>query len=454
MGLFRSVLHPKEAKAGGSSRPSSLRSNSSGNEVSSSKSVHTIPAQHTPHTPPRFQYNQEDGTHTHYIKYAPGNRLVTSLHGIAGFLQRESGKAFNRLPLRAVAASDKNGKTTPTETPRSSDTCLSDKWGTCQEVIGRGAFGIVRIAHKTDPSGGKGERLYAVKEFRKKGSESNKQYVKRLTSEFCIASSLHHRNIVETLDLLPLSESSSAYCEVMEYCNGSDLFNLICDYASNGLEVPEANCFFKQMVRGVAYMHSLGIAHRDLKPENLLLTVDGCLKISDFGGAECFRPAHQPDVLHYCKGVCGSEPYISPEEYGSQEYDPRLVDVWSCAIVYMAMRTGNHLWQVARKGDDDNYDRYLKFRRLVEEERENAIRERREKYLNQQPNEKEAGIQKARDAIRKRAKECGIDIFEGLEFGAKKLIYRMLDPNPQKRIQINQVMENDWFSRVYCCKSA
>ncbi|OAD67353.1 hypothetical protein PHYBLDRAFT_13563, partial [Phycomyces blakesleeanus NRRL 1555(-)] len=243
-----------------------------------------------------------------------------------------------------------------------SSSCLAQKWGTCHEVIGKGAFGIVRVAHKTDPSspGGKNEQLYAVKEFRKRSSETTKDYVKRLTSEFCISSSLHQRNVIETLDLVPLSETSLVYCQVMEYCGGGDLFNLIYD-TSHGLETAETYCFFKQLVRGIQYIHSMGIAHRDIKPENLILTSTGCLKITDFGNAECFRATtlkndeqgeHECTVYYYSKGLCGSEPYIAPEEFEKKEYDPRCVDVWSAAVTFMAMKTSNHMWNMAKKDDE------------------------------------------------------------------------------------------------------
>lgn len=296
-----------------------------------------------------------------------------------------------------------------------------------------------------------------MQEFRKKGSESTKQYVKRLTSEFCISSVLHHPNVIETLDLLPLNESSPVYCQVMEYCDAGDMFDLICNFAHNGLQPPEANCFFKQLMRGVRYMHSVGVAHRDLKPENLLLTTNGTLKISDFGGADCFQPS--PDVAFMnSRGVCGSEPYIAPEMYTDKDYDPRLADIWSCGVIYMAMRTGNHLWQVAKKGEDDYFDRYLKFRRLVEEERENSRRERLAMAKNQSPSspqaekDREAAMVKARESIKRRAKESGLDVLEGLEFSAKRLVYRMLDPTPQKRITMDQIWQNEWFMRICCCQ--
>ncbi|MGG6499045.1 UNVERIFIED_CONTAM: hypothetical protein NY603_39565, partial [Bacteroidetes bacterium 56_B9] len=60
---------------------------------------------------------------------------------------------------------------------------LVQKYGKCQEIVGRGAFGIVRIAHKTDPNDSKHEQLYAVKEFRRRPQEDPKKYSKRLNSE-------------------------------------------------------------------------------------------------------------------------------------------------------------------------------------------------------------------------------------------------------------------------------
>ena len=65
-------------------------------------------------------------------------------------------------------------------------------------------------------------------------------------------------------------------------------------------------------------------------------------------------------------GLCGSAPYIAPEEYVAQEFDPRAVDVWATGVIYMAMRTGRHLWTTARddpEAGDDFYHRYLLGRR-------------------------------------------------------------------------------------------
>jgi protein-serine/threonine kinase len=146
----------------------------------------------------------------------------------------------------------------------------------------------------------------------------------------------------------------------MEFCAGGDLYTLV--LAAGKLEVQEADCYFKQLMRGVEYMHEMGVAHRDLKPENLLLTTHGALKITDFGNGECFRMAWESDA-HMVSGLCGSAPYIAPEEYIDREFDARAVDVWATGVIYMAMRTGRHLWRVAKKDEDEFYSRYLEGRR-------------------------------------------------------------------------------------------
>ena len=308
----------------------------------------------------------EDGTHMHYLKSVKRQeKLSDMLSGMLGGGKKkeaEGGDTHQQLSLmsswvdqlkleRESLASDKKGGPNATAG-------LVEKYGKCQEIVGRGAFGIVRISHKPDPIHARSEQLYAFKEFRKRPQETPKKYQKRLTSEFCISSSLRHPNIIHTLDLL--QDAKGDYCEVMEYCAGGDLYTLV--LAAGSLQVVEADCYFKQLMRGVEYMHEMGVAHRDLKPENLLLTTHGALKITDFGNGECFRMAWEKEA-HMTAGLCGSAPYIAPEEYIGGEFDPRAVDVWACGVIYMAMRTGRHLWRVARKDEDEFYQRYLEGRR-------------------------------------------------------------------------------------------
>jgi protein-serine/threonine kinase len=313
----------------------------------------------------RFEL-QDDGTHAHYLKSAKRQEklsdMLSSMLGGGKKKEADVGDSHQQLSLmsswvdqlkseRESLASDKKGGPNATAG-------LVEKYGKCHEIVGRGAFGIVRISHKPDPKDARAELLYAVKEFRKRPQETSKKYQKRLTSEFCISSSLRHPNVIHTLDLL--QDAKGDYCEVMEYCAGGDLYTLV--LAAGTLQPLEADCLFKQLMRGVEYMHEMGVAHRDLKPENLLLTTHGALKITDFGNGECFRMAWEKEA-HMTAGLCGSAPYIAPEEYSGGEFDPRAVDVWACGVIYMAMRTGRHLWRVARKDEDEFYERYLAGRR-------------------------------------------------------------------------------------------
>ena len=314
--------------------------------------------------PRRFEL-LPDGTHEHMLKSAKRQeKLSDMLRDMLGGRRREQdGQAEDQqLSLMSTwvdqlknerdrLASDKRGGPNSTAT-------LVEKYGKCQEIIGRGAFGIVRISHKPDPKDSKNEHLFAVKEFRRRPQESPKKYQKRLTSEFCISSALRHPNVIHTLDLL--QDAKGDYCEVMEFCAGGDLYTLV--LAAGKLDVVEADCYFKQLMCGVEYLHEMGVAHRDLKPENLLLTTRGSLKITDFGNGECFRMAWEKEA-HMTAGLCGSAPYIAPEEYVEKEFDPRAVDVWATGVIYMAMRTGRHLWRVAKKDEDEFYERYLEGRR-------------------------------------------------------------------------------------------
>lgn len=313
--------------------------------------------------PKRF-WIDESGEHQHFLKSAKRQEKLSDM--LRDFLggKRKDHQDEQELSLRSnwvdQVKNEKNKLASPEKNGPNSTASLVEKYGKCQEVVGRGAFGIVRIAHKPDPDS-RHEQLYAVKEFRRRPQEDPRKYGKRLNAEFCISSSLRHPNVIHTLDLL--EDAKGDYCEVMEFCAGGDLYSLI--LANGKLEVAEADCYFLQLMRGVEYIHEMGVAHRDLKPENLLLTTHGALKITDFGNGECFRMAWETEP-HMTMGLCGSAPYISPEEYTEKEFDPRAVDVWACGVIYMAMRTGRHLWRVAKKDDDEFYASYIQGRKSDE----------------------------------------------------------------------------------------
>ncbi|KAF2114977.1 kinase domain-containing protein [Lophiotrema nucula] len=365
-----------------------------------------------PTTYKRFWIN-EDGTHEHHLKVAKRQEKLSDMFQSLMLGKKKDGLGEEQ-PLSLMSnwvdvMRNEKEKLAEQKNSTGLPQTLVQKYGKCQEVVGRGAFGIVRVAHKTDTKDPKREQLYAVKEFKQRPGESAKKYQKRLTAEFCISSSMQHPNVINTLDLL--QDEKGMYCEVMEYCAGGDLYTLV--LAAGQLEVLEADCFFKQLMRGVEYMHEMGVAHRDLKPENLLLTQHGSIKITDFGNGECFRMAWEKEA-HMTAGLCGSAPYIAPEEYVDKEFDPRAVDVWACGIIYMAMRTGRHLWRVAQKGEDEFFDRYLEDRK------------------------EEAGYRPI-EVLRRR--QC------------RNVIYSILDPNPTRRLTAHQVLFSEWVKEIKVCRA-
>ncbi|KAI9283079.1 kinase-like domain-containing protein [Umbelopsis sp. AD052] len=282
-------------------------------------------------------------------------------------------------------------------------TSLLSKYGVCERgSIGKGATAVVRLAHKLDKSS-KTEKLYAVKEYRKRRKgESEKSYMKKLTSEFCISSTFRHRNIVETVDLV--MDEQKRWCIVMEYCYGGDLFTAI---KAGQMTETEINCNFRQLLDGIKYLHSVGVAHRDLKPENLLLA-GNCLKITDFGVSDVVQMTWEKK-RHLSDGVYGSEPYIAPEIWTKEPYDAIKVDIWSSAIIYYSMQAGSIPWRLSKQ-DDPNYNLYVK----------------------------------ARDSR-------AFEPFTKLPAGSAPTMYNMLDPNAAERPSIEQVMQDKWIQTIPVC---
>ena len=186
------------------------------------------------------------------------------------------------------------------------------------KLVGRGSTATVKLMIRKTAST---EKIFAVKEFRKKGlHESEDEYVKKVKSEYTIARSLHHPNIVKSVRLCT---HGGRWNHVMEFCSQGEVFTLV---QKNYLTLEDDLCLFKQLLRGVAHLHAHGIAHRDIKLENLLMTSEGHLKISDFGVSEVFCGEHpglrstpgfcgkDMDDFRLCApGICGSLPYIAPE---------------------------------------------------------------------------------------------------------------------------------------------
>ncbi|EKG15159.1 hypothetical protein MPH_07605 [Macrophomina phaseolina MS6] len=309
--------------------------------------------------------------------------------------------------------------------------------------LGDGATAEVRLMCR---KGGSGDEIYAVKEFRaKEKDESEEEYVKKIKSEYSIAKSLHHPNIVETVRLCI---HHGRWNHVMEFCTHGELYDL----AKKGMFLPpqfggyykpaDRLCFFKQLCRGVCYLHEHGIAHRDIKLENLLLDSEGHLKITDFGVSEVFSGEHpgmraaagecgvDMGEVRLCKpGICGSRPYMAPEVIQKKgPYDPRAIDVWSCAIALFYL-SNQSPWAAADPENDFKYAAYLR---------------NWEDWLSRHP---DGELTDDKDGLPKTS-----PAFQGLDNPSiKKLMIKMLHPYPERRITMREVLETPTMRAIECC---
>ncbi|KDQ18103.1 hypothetical protein BOTBODRAFT_96170, partial [Botryobasidium botryosum FD-172 SS1] len=225
---------------------------------------------------------------------------------------------------------------------------LSKKYGKWGRVLGSGAGGTVRLIKASPKNGG---AIYAVKEFRpRRNNETEKEYQKKVTAEFCVGSTLKHPNIIETVDIV---SDNGHYYEVMEYAP-FDLFSVV---MSGKMCRPEIYCVFRQICDGVDYLHGMGLAHRDLKLDNCVMTTNNVVKLIDFGTATVFQyPGKQPVKA---SGVVGSDPYLAPEVLSEQTYDPRKTDVWSIAIIFMCMILRRFPWKIPDPRNDASYRSFV-----------------------------------------------------------------------------------------------
>jgi protein-serine/threonine kinase len=312
------------------------------------------------------------------------------------------------------------------------------------KILGKGATSEVRIMARRGAAS-KDEELVAVKEFRERDkAETEEDYIMKIKSEYSIAKSLHHPNIVETVRLCT---NRTRWNHVMEFCSHGEIYSLVeRKLFAGGVDGfysrDDRLCFFKQLLHGVDYLHCHGIAHRDIKLENLLLSKQGHLKISDFGVAEVFSGEHpglrasggecgknMGNIRLSAPGICGSLPYIAPEVLEkNHSYDPRPLDIWSCAVVYLTMTFGGCPWQAAKT----EYEYYARFKKGWDQ------------WLLEHP---DGLFVDGPDGHPK----CG-KLFSLIEPPSiKRLILRMLHPIPDKRITIREVMKTSCIRNINCC---
>ncbi|ETN79546.1 kinase domain protein [Necator americanus] len=135
-----------------------------------------------------------------------------------------------------------------------------------------------------------------------------------------------HR-VLKLLDVFCSRDSLSLVTEFIPF----NLSNIISD-PHRPQEEYFLRFFFRQIVDGMKYIHSLYIMHRivkDLKPENILVTSHNQVKIADFGQACLFYPGEDRE---YEENVATRQ-YRAPELlFGCRHYTP-AVDIWALGCI-------------------------------------------------------------------------------------------------------------------------
>ena len=203
------------------------------------------------------------------------------------------------------------------------------------EQIGAGGMGIVYRARDE-----RLDRDVAVKVL-PAGSVSDETARKRLRKEALALSRLNHPNIETVYDF---DTQQNVDFLVAELIPGVSLDHKL---AAGALQEKEIVRLGTQMVQGLEAAHEAGIVHRDLKPANLRTTLDGRLKILDFGLAQDFAKPGTDFVTiskSYAEGISGTLPYIPPEHLQGEKVGPRG-DIYSAGAVLYEMATGRTPFQ-------------------------------------------------------------------------------------------------------------
>lgn len=195
------------------------------------------------------------------------------------------------------------------------------------QVLGQGAFGLVRLCMHRDSG-----KTFAIKIMAKRAIEKQQIYVELLQNELSILGEKSHPNIIRIVDLM---EDHDNYYVVSEVVKGGELFKRLTKVTS--FTEQQAADIIYQIMLGLNYMHLESITHRDLKPENVLLVSEDMdnfdIKIADLGFAAKFDKNTGLDL------VLGTPLYMAPELVKHEKYSEK-VDVWSLGVITYQLLTG------------------------------------------------------------------------------------------------------------------
>ncbi|MBR9989419.1 MAG: protein kinase, partial [Gemmatimonadetes bacterium] len=201
------------------------------------------------------------------------------------------------------------------------------------EALGGGGMGVVYTARDL-----RLERVVALK-FLPPHLGADPHARERLLVEAQAVAALDHPNVC-TIHEIGETDDGQLFL-AMPFYEGDTLNHRLADGALAPADVTDIAI---QVGRGLAKAHERGIIHRDIKPSNVVLTLEGVVKILDFGIARL------GDVALTSPGFTpGTVAYMSPEQAAGDDIDVRT-DVWSLGVLVYEMLTGERPF----RGASDN----------------------------------------------------------------------------------------------------
>ena len=178
------------------------------------------------------------------------------------------------------------------------------------------------------------------------------EFERMFLDEARIASGVHHPNVCEIYEL---GEEGHCLYLAMEWVHGDSFVHVL---RPNGkvtipIDLRVAARVCADACAGLHAAHGLkddfgtplGVVHRDVSPHNVLISIDGHIKVTDFGVAKAYGQSHQATVAGQVKGKVA---YMAPEQIAGGTIDRRS-DVYSVGCMLYEATTG----RLAFQGDND-----------------------------------------------------------------------------------------------------
>ena len=143
-------------------------------------------------------------------------------------------------------------------------------------------------------------------------------------------SSVSFANLPMIYGTVPLDDG---FAVMEEYIDGVT----VADVIEGGLYTYRgAKSVISDICDALSVIHDAGFVHRDIKPENIMISNEGRVVLIDFNVSRTVKEGKKKDTV-----VAGTIGYMSPEQYGVGQSDPRA-DVYSVGVLFNVMLTGCH----------------------------------------------------------------------------------------------------------------